>query len=770
MKFSILFIALFLVQGLLAQIALQQWRDHLPYSQTLAVAAAKDKIFCATPSSLFYYDAADDQLKRLNTINGLSEVNITAINFDEQSGYLVVAYENANIDLIHDNQIYNISDIKRKSMVGSKRINRISFHQQLAYLSCDFGIVVLDPIRKEIKETYQMGSGSKILSIYETVFTDTSIIAATSAGLYSANFDAGNLNDFNSWHRDNTLPKPTATYNDVAVHSSGIYANIPGVAYGTDTMMVKQNGQWQPFTELGNEPLHQIKTYGDTLLFVMEYSFKYFYNNMQSSFLAYTYGDKGPMPADVSFDAKGWAWIADKKEGLVKSKVQWQYQFCMPNGPAFKNSFSITSSNGGIWVASGGVQTNWDAAYVNKGIYHFSDQKWSSYNASNTDVFDTISDVVYVYTSPFDASEVYVSSWGKGLIRLKNYQVNTIYNTTNSSLSNSTFYPGFLAVGGLCMDDEKNLWVANGFNPYGLSYRKPNGTWKSFNLSPYVTDQPLNGLLIDDWGQKWVVIARGGGILVYDDNGTPDNTADDHKTKITSAVNQGHLPSMGVNSIAKDKEGGIWIGTDKGVAVIYSPENVFSGYNYDAQQIYVEQDGITQYLLESEVVTAVVIDGANRKWFGTRNSGVFLMSENGATLVHHFDRSNSPLLSNNIYSIAIEHESGEVFFGTENGIISYRGTATQGAEAQVEKLNIFPNPVKPDFNGLIAIKPLVDQADVKITDLDGNLVHQTTALGGQAVWNGNNLHGERVASGVYLVMVTDAEGKQTAMGKILILK
>ncbi len=226
---------------------------------------------------------------------------------------------------------------------------------------------------------------------------------------------------------------------------------------------------------------------------------------------------------------------------------------------------------------------------------------------------------------------------------------------------------------------------------------------------------------------------------------------------------------MGVYSLAVDKKGEVWVGTDKGVAVFYSPGLVFSNDNFDSQQIYIEQEGISQYLLESEIVTAIAIDGANNKWFGTRNAGVFQMSEDGTKQIHHFTTDNSPLFSNNIFSIAIDAKSGEVFFGTENGIISYRGEATEGPDYQQDTVIVFPNPVRPDYNGPIAVNGLYQNASIRIADAYGNVVYEGKALGGQAIWNGKDYNGQRVATGVYFVFSSSEKGDYTKVAKILFI-
>jgi len=766
------FLILFSFLSTSAQIGIEQWREHLPYAKTIAVSEGdNNRIYCATPFSAFYYDRTEEIITRMSTINGLSDVNISTLAYDKTTKYLIIAYENANIDLIYNDKVINISDIKRKSMVGSKRINKILFRDELVYLSCDFGIVVLNPKRQEIKDTYYIGPDGKAIGVLDLDYDDSLFYAATSEGVYTANVNSSNLSNYASWHKDNTTPFPNAFYNCISIHNSGLYTNISGATYDTDTSYVKKNGQWTRFDDITNQPTYQIKSYGDTLVFAQEYNFKYFYNQMSESFLAYTYGDDSPQPRDIIIDKKGGFWIADKVQSLVHSPGKWNYKFYKPSGPAYKNAYSITYSQGQIWVAGGGTESNWANAFANKGFYRFQDQQWTSFNNStDPDGYDSITDIMKVVVNPANPNEVFIGTWGQGIIHMRNDKVVNIIDDKNSSLSQAINYPGFVGVAGLAYDQNNYLWVTNTTNSNSLSFMKPDGSWQALSLSPYITDNAVGDLVIDDMGQKWIIIPRGKGIIVYYDNNTPENPSDDYKRNINSAVNNGNLPSSAIYSLAKDKDGNIWVGTDKGVAVFYSPGLVFSGSNFDAQQIYIEQEGISQYLLESEVVTAIAIDGANRKWFGTRNAGVFLMSEDGSKQIYHFTRENSPLLNNNIYSIGINGESGEVFIGTENGIISFRSTATEGLDYQEEEITVFPNPVRPNYNGKIAIKGLVENANVKITDMQGNLVYETTALGGQAIWNGKNFNGDRVATGVYIVFSTDETGEQTAITKIMFIK
>ena len=261
---------------------------------------------------------------------------------------------------------------------------------------------------------------------------------------------------------------------------------------------------------------------------------------------------------------------------------------------------------------------------------------------------------------------------------------------------------------------------------------------------------------------------RGAGIFVYNDNNTIGNPNDDQYKILSTNIGSGNLPSLQTYCFAEDLEGEIWVGTDNGIAVFYDPAAVFSGYNFDAQQILITEGDYGQYLLSEERVKCITIDGANRKWVGTEKSGVFLLSEDGTEEILHFTKNNSPLFSDNIVDIVINPENGEVFIGTENGLISYRSNATEGVATQ-NSTKVFPNPVKETYNGPIAISGLVTDANIKITDISGNLVFETFANGGQAIWNGKNKNGERSSTGVYLVFSTDLYGEQKMVSKILFI-
>ncbi|HXP49205.1 MAG TPA: two-component regulator propeller domain-containing protein, partial [Bacteroidia bacterium] len=326
--------------------------------------------------------------------------------------------------------------------------------------------------------------------------------------------------------------------------------------------------------------------------------------------------------------------------------------------------------------------------------------------------------------------------------------------------------------GGVAYDTLGNVWVTNSsaVSKY-LTVEMPDLSWHAIDFGGLVPQgESVTTVMVTQTQAKWMLF-NGSGILAYQDGGNFLTTkpGSGNTQLINTAKGGGGLPDLNVNCMAEDKNGSIWVGTDLRVMVFYSPDNVFDGNkDWDAQPVYVTQNGYTQYLMQNQNTTAIAVDGANQKWLGTAGGGVFLMSADGTQQIYNFTTSNSPLLSNNIQSIVINPNNGEVFFATDKGIVSFRGSATEGTP-QFGNVYAFPDPVPHGYSGPIAIKNLVSNSDVRVTTINGELVYHTIAEGGQAVWNGNNFDGNRVQTGVYLVFCVSPDGVQTKVTKLLFI-
>jgi len=342
------------------------------------------------------------------------------------------------------------------------------------------------------------------------------------------------------------------------------------------------------------------------------------------------------------------------------------------------------------------------------------------------------------------------------------------YQNTQGVLDTTFYSNNRIQISDIKFDNNNNLWGLNSQVEKPLFVKTAKDEWFSFSMNQDINGLYFDELIIDQANRKWGII-HDGGLFVYSDNNTLSNHLDDEYKILNTNSGNGNLPSLNIYTIIEDLDREIWIGTDKGVAVFYYPELIFSGFNFDAQQILIQEGEYGQYLLSTERINCIKIDGANRKWVGTESSGLYLLSDDGLEQIHHFTTTNSPLFSNKIIDISINQLSGEVYIATDKGLISYRSDATIG-EVKQEETYIFPNPVRENYQGNIAISQLVNNALVKITDINGVLVYQTIANGAQANWNGKNFNNEKVGTGIYLVFSVDSNGLEKIVSKILFIK
>ena len=772
-QFLILISSLFLtLNPIFSQVGIGQWRDHLPYKTGIFIVEAGTRIYCATPYSLFYYEKTDHSLEKLSKVNGLSDVGISKIIFDKNSKVLIIAYTNSNVDLIKDNHIINISDIKRKQILGNKTIHNIFIHNNLAYLSCGFGIVVLDFIREEIKDTYYIGANGSYLNIYDLAANETNFYAATENGIYTASINAANLADFASWNRINTIPDFTSSFNLVEFFGGNIIVNKVNTGYNDDMLYLGNGQNWQSFVTEDQSDIKDIVTNNNRLLICRNMDVMVYNQQLRLETKVWSPNQQSIFPESALIDSENQIWIADRKNGLVKvSSDGWQGEFIHLNGPDFVDVFSMKTMENDLWVASGGRSSVWAPLFKREGIYSFIDENWKSYNCLSGDceipALENVQDMLSLAINPFNRKQVYIGTWQAGLLEFDNGNLSQIYNNENSSLRPWNADPSRILVSDLSFDKEGNLWVANSGANDILSVKTIDGNWHSFNMGSSYSGVDIGNILIDLHNQKWIILRNAHSLLVFDDNNSITDFSDDQVKVLNSNPGTGNIFASEIVCMAEDLNGEIWLGTNEGIGLIYAPGNVFSDGNYDVQRILVEWDNYVQYLLETERITSIAVDGANRKWVGTENSGVFLLSEGGTTQIEHFTAENSPLLSNNILSIAINKE-GEVFFGTSKGIVSYRSDASDASNMN-EKIYAFPNPVREDYTGPITIKNLPYEAIVKITDISGDLVFETRSLGGQAIWDGKTLNGQKPQTGVYLVFVSNRDGSTTMITKILFI-
>lgn len=542
-----------------------------------------------------------------------------------------------------------------------------------------------------------------------------------------------------------------------------------------DTLCVSFGDEWME-TDHTYQSVRDMFVQRDTLIICNWNTVELLSPDLTRIYLAYWYSSgQTPDARECVLDGDR-IWVADCAFGLVYNNMTYySHHFYAADGPYDDYVEHLDSRNGVVAAVHGTRKgsTAYAPGYRYPALSWFENQEWQ-FNATdfrNWDPAHTTFDLTRVAINPKHEEEWAVASWGNGVFKCKDHRVVEHYNADNSPLNDMA---GMTFVSGLQYDKKGNLWMTNSYCNTMLKMLATDGTWYSYNITSNIGASDLEevvaeNLLIDSRGYKWVNFPRGASdyhLIAFTDNGTYDNLGDDRLMRIDMNA-AAEVSSSTVYCMAEDIDGEIWIGTDKGVKVIYYPSKVFDGNVYP-RNILLEQDGYVSVLFEYEDVTAIAVDGANRKWIGTGKAGVFLMSENGQEQLLHFTAEDHPLFSNQIVDICVNQFTGEVFFATDKGLVSYKGTATGGFDTY-EDLLVYPNPVPHDYTGAVSVNGLKANSLCKITDSSGKLVWQGYSDGGQLVWYCKDHYGNRPATGVYYIMASDEDGKEKIVSKFVFI-
>lgn len=768
------FLLFFLPHFLTAQndLKIGEWRTHLPYRNGLSVTQDDNDVYWATGLSVLKMNKANLSIEKLDKLNTLTDVGARLVRYSKNRKTLLIAYENNNIDLIRtddDTKDLNLPDIKNNtSILGDKTIYDATFINDTAYLACGFGISKLDMRRGEfIFTTFTK------LKTYSVVVFDGKIWAATEGGIYNVPNDARlNLADFKVWTKlDAAAGFPSQyTTNVLTVYDNKLYFDL------NDTLAVLQNNR--PLSiryETGfkiqflsaesqnlligfrnNDPFGN----GKTLIFNKNGTFK----GVGSSCVN--------RPVGAVEDATGRIYFADQFNGyrFLNKATDANCTVVEFDSPYSRESSDIAATDTSVWVAFGGLsginpRSNGD------GFASLTSGKWENFNGLYTQILNdsVISRDFHNVEINTKTGKVYAGSVQNGLVELVGNKVSKIYNASNSAIQNASADPFRRRVTGLAFDGNGNLWVANNLADNPVIVLKADGKWAKLASVPASN---IFQVIVDGSGIKWFIISGSQtGILLYSEGKSIDDISDDKSRILDNSNLPKELQSARINYMTTDLNGEVWVGTSSGVCVFRCGSDPFRA-NCNASLIVNSLGSINEYLLREKNVNTIAVDGANRKWFGT-SSGLFVTSSDGKEELLKFNTENSPLPSNNIISLGIR-PNGEVFVGTDKGLVSFRSDATEGGDFNNEsKVLAFPNPVRPDYDGPIAIKGFARDANVKIADVNGNVVFETKALGGQAIWEGKDFNGNRVATGVYLVLATNTknlDAPDAVVTKILFVK
>jgi nitrite reductase/ring-hydroxylating ferredoxin subunit len=762
-------------QSILAQaeFGVEMWRDHLPYFNVKQVAKIDNIAYGATDYGLYKVDEDEKTIEQLNTVFGLSDFAVSTIAANDYTKTLIIGYVNGNIDLIIDDKVLNLNAILQSNVVGDRTIYNIHCKDELAYLACGFGIVVMDVSRQEIKDTYYIGTNGTSLKVNDITLSDDRIYAATESGIYAADLSSPFLSDFNVWEREETINNYTDEFELIHYQNNLMYVVNQYEAFSDDTLFVFDSN-FQVQHQHVDDDFSGVESKNTTDVIVsLNYNMIVLDDSFNTTETIYTYNGNQNVESNHAIWDGDHYWIGDAVYGLNRNTDNWDNEHFFIPGPINNRCFQMTAGNEMVYVASGLVTGSaWNNEYVSSGVFSFNQYDWLAHNGATSTIIadDTTFDFIYSSYDPNDENHALFCSFHGGLYEYQDGEVIASYDADNSPLSKSLVHNNQVKVSAAHFDKDGNIWAANSFVNNPLIVIDNTGDTLALNVGSAGINQVITDMLVDDLNHHVWLAIRGKGIVVYDYNDTPTDATDDQYLFLRDAEGVGNLPSTNVNCLAKDKDGEIWVGTEKGPAVFFSPGGIFqSGASIDASQILLLQDGSYQYLLETQEITTIAMDGANRKWFGTTAGGVFLMSEDGTEQIYAFNKENSPMFSNAILSMAVVQSTGEVLIGTDAGIIGFRSTATEPVN-NYSDVYCYPNPVRPGYTGPIAIKGLTQNSNVKITDAAGNLVNESTSFGGQAIWYGDDVYGNPVASGVYYVFLVSQTGQLKSKTKVLIIR
>ncbi len=726
--------------------AIGDWVSHLPHIRGLGLAQSDDYIIYSTDFSLVLISKEDNSVHFVSKIDGLSDTGIDNIYFDPFNKHLVIIYSNSNIDFYSRDGVFNIPDILNStSIIGSKKIFDVHFiNENQMFLATAFGIVEYRTRRKEFGSTIFTD-----LLVNSISSKDSILFAGTDDGLYSIKISEGvNIADFRSWKLLGPNQNLPLLYEvrDLTQYKDHIYF--------TDGLTIYESQDGENFLPLYNETdnRYMVNYLSGGKSFLMAGSIstnesKIMYWNMDAGWIEGSNMCIDRIRYSIE-DESGNIWFADDFRNFrVIKGPNGECLRMLYNSPYTEKVSDIDIYNGLLATASGGASDNYLDLFNRDGFSLLRGKTWKNYNEQNFLPIrdnDLLSFFKVLFTP--DGEKLNVATFWGGLFEFGlDDESYTLYNQHNSSLQLATGDVR-VRVSDMVYDETGNLWLTN-FNAVQPIVVKTNeNQWYSFSVPG---ERRLGDIEIDQNNNKWIVtLGAARGLLIFNEGSSLSTPANFKYRSINQ--NNSNLPSSTIYTIKKDLSGSIWVGTSEGAVVFecFDPFDVSCTGNRRP----VEVDGEIGFLLESEEVRAIEVDGANQKWFGTRN-GIFVMNANGEEQIAHFNTRNSPLFDDVIVSLGYDGQSGIMYISTDKGLQAIRTLTTEGNRRH-NNVFAFPNPVPPDYNGPIAIKGLANNALVKITDVSGRLIYETRAAGGQAIWNGEGLSGKMARPGIFLVFST----------------
>lgn len=736
------------------------WKGYFSYTDIKDISESSNAFYAASENAIFSKNLATNAIRTINTIDGLSGQTITAMYHSDAFNKTVVGYENGLMIVINaDNSMVNVVDIINKQLPPNvKRVNHFAEHNGMLYVSCDFGMVEYNLATMLFGDTFFIGNNGAELVVRQSTVFNNQIFAATADGIRRASVNNPNLIDFSQW----------------TVVTSGNWMTVEGfntelLASNASGQLFRYNGSNFNFFSQFPAPPTDVRATGNRLVITTPSAVSV-YNQTLGQVAQVSAGQVSPntITFTKSTVIGDILYLGTAQEGVyTRMLTDNSVTNITPDGPLRNNIWSINATGNSLYATFGGYTIDFVPSENFFGISKFNGSSWLNIPYDELPApGKTARNLVRTVVNPNNPAQVYVASFHDGLLKLENDALVTQYDESNSGLESLVFapLPSYRSVRAElgAFDRNGNLWMTNGQINDALKVLRADGSWQSYDVDPILGGASRFGrMIIDKNGTKWMT-TYSDGVVAFNENGNLFK-------KLTTGPDQGNLPSVLAWSLAVDNNNQLWIGTYRGLRVLSSVDRFQQENQMNANPIIIVEEDVAQELLFEQFITDIAVDGANNKWIGTGDSGVFLVSPNGRETIYRFNTSNSPLPSNEINDIDINGETGEVFIATAKGMVSFKGTATDASES-LAKVFVYPNPVRPNFDGTVKISGLTDKANVKITDIEGSLVHEQVAEGGTIEWDTRAFGKYRVASGVYMIFVSTEDGTETTVKKVMIIR
>lgn len=750
------------------------WKTYLSYNNTNSVEESNDQVFVVAEGSLYTYGKEDNSIKQYYKGNGLNDNTISLIRYNKQTKSLLIIYDNSNIDILEGGVATNLPYLSTSTSIRDKQINSVLVHDEYAYLSTAFGIVVINMAKKEIKDTYKLSLNITSCAIQNgNIYASTTNKAEVSSGIIYASLKE-NLLDKANW-KSYGLSNLSDSHTISAIAS---FKNTLFYLVSQQGIFYENNGELSRI--INSSTLKYMKVIGEKLacidnsrVFIVSDTQKFDQINLSINDISTYQADK--------------YWIAEGSKGLRSIQRKGSNSFEVLNepiildGPYSNSAFDIVCKNDKVYMIIGGKDLL-NGKRFDKGGYilTYDYDKWSFIDPKEAQKKLNLPrnprDYTSIAVTTDDSNDeiVYASSMGDGVIQYKNGTPVQSYNEKNAFKETAGGYgSGYCYIDGLAFDKNGNLWMTSSEVNHAVLVLDKAGAWHRLDIEQLRGVYTINDILITSTNDKWIYVPRNTPKLVMIPNSESLDEVSSYEFTTLIDTDGKELTPSNYTCVAEDKDGYIWVGTNRG-AVYFTKPRISSAEDKAATRCtrvkYTnEETGNLAYFLDNVVVTTLKVDAGNRKWIGTKGNGVYVLDNDNETIVYQFNTTNSPLLSDNIYDIEINDKTGEVFIGTDKGLNSYQGEASEG-KSDYSEIYAYPNPVRPEHMDKVTIVGLMDNSNVKITDLNGNIIYQTKSLGGQAIWNCRNANGSRVATGVYLVLASTEEASESVVTKIIVVK